>query len=848
MIIPHVPTDRLGPDWPRSPGLTPGRALEARQRYGANDIVEVVEHPWWALARDTASDPMIWFFAGTSALYGIVGQGVEAATLLGAIVPLVLMDVFLHRRTQASTEGLKSRLASRATVVRGGSPIEVAARDVVPGDLVLVTTGETFPADGIVLTGADLQSDESSLTGESYPVRKRPLIAPADAQVEPRVGHEQWVFAGTRLLTGRASLLVAFTGGESIYGQIVRSAKGSAQTRTPLQQAIQGLVAALTAAALVLCAILVVVRLRQGHGWLDATISAVTLATAALPEEFPVVFAFFLGVGVYRLARSGALVRRAVSVENIGRVSCICSDKTGTITEGRLRLAHLVPGDATDSARLLTVAAAASRRESGDPLDAAIFVRVDEDRSPGAVLGERVGTFPFTEDRKRETAIHRDEGGQTAYTKGAAEVVLSLVPLSPADRQQWVEQVSALAESGHKVIACAWQPLHAWTGAEPARDFRFAGLLAFEDPVRDGVAAAVAGCQAAGIRVIIVTGDHPVTARAIARDIGLGGAAPMVMSGEQMQAAIDHGDGATLRHVHVIARAAPAQKLALVRALQARGEIVAVTGDGVNDVPALQAADIGIAMGERGTRSAREVSAIVLLDDNFRTIVQAIGEGRQLFRNLQLSFQYILMIHIPLVITAALMPLAGYPLLYLPTHIVWLEMLIHPTALLVFQGLPSPDRFGPLDRSRTVRFFSRSEWLLIVVVGSLVTVLVTAGYVRSFEAGNVDHGRAMALAVLTLSSAVLTAALSRLRTTASRVIVAVTLGLSVVLTQVQPLAGALHLQPLHADDWAIAGIGSLLVGTLPLLFDSVRANRRHASGSGHAEDAGSTTDRAPQLS
>jgi len=346
--------------------------------------------------------------------------------------------------------------------------------------------------------------------------------------------------------------------------------------------------------------------------------------------------------------------------------------------------------------------------------------------------------------------------------------------------------------------------------------------------VRDGVAVAVAACQATGIRVIIVTGDHPVTARAIARDIGLGRAAPTVISGEQMQAAIDQGESATQRHVHVIARAAPAQKLALVRALQARGEIVAVTGDGVNDVPALQAADIGIAMGERGTRSAREVSAIVLLDDNFRTIVQAIAEGRQLFRNLQLSFQYILVIHIPLVITAALIPLAGYPLLYLPTHIVWLEMLIHPTALLVFQGLPSPDGLRPIDRSRTVRFFSRSEWLLIIVVGALVTVLVTAGYVRSFEAGDVDHGRAMALAVLTLSSAVLTAALSRLRTTASRMIVAATIGLSLVLTQVQPLAAALHLEPLHADDWAIAGIGSLLVGVLPLLFHYARSIRRHA--------------------
>ena len=828
MIVPRVPTDRLGVDWARASGLTAGAALEARRRYGPNDIVEAVEHPWWALARDTARDPMIWFFAATSAMYGAVGQVTEAVTLLGAIVPLILMDVFLHQRTQASTEGLKSRLASRATVVRDGTSAEIAARDVVPGDVATVMTGDLFPADSMVLTGTDLQVDESSLTGESYPVRKHPVAAPLDGREQPRAGYEQWVFAGTRLLTGRASVLVAYTGGESLYGEIVRSARGTAQTRTPLQQSIQSLVTMLSAAALALCGVLVVIRLQQGRGWLDATVSAVTLATAALPEEFPVVFAFFLGVGVYRLARSGALVRRAVSVENIGRVTCICSDKTGTITEGTLRLVHLVPADAVERGLLLAVAAAASRRESGDPLDAAIFIRMDQDPPTAVASGERVATFPFTEDRKRETAIIRDDLGRVvAYTKGAAETLLSMVSSSPVDRQHWIDRVQFLAESGHKVVACAWRSLDSdWNGVEPADGFRLAGLLAFEDPVRDGVETAVAACRTAGIHVIIVTGDHPVTARAIARDIGLGGAASEVISGDRMQEVIDRGDGPTLRHVGVIARAAPAQKLALVRALQAHGEIVAVTGDGVNDVPALQAADIGIAMGERGTRSAREVASIVLLDDNFRTIVQAIAEGRQLFRNLQLSFEYILMIHIPLVITAALIPLAGYPLLYLPTHIVWLEMLIHPTALLVFQGLPSPDGFGAADGRRAVRFFSRLEWLLIGIVGAAVTILVTAGYLRSFATGDVDHGRAMALAALTLSSATLTAALSRLRTPASRVIVAGTIALSLALIQLPSLASALHLEPLHADDWTIAAIGSLLAGVCPLLFDYASTIRR----------------------
>lgn len=810
MIAHPVPIDRLGPDWPRSSGLTSAQALDARRRHGPNQIVEVVEHPWWALARDTAKDPMIWFFAATSALYGVVGQTGEAATLIVAIVPLVLLDVYLHRRTQASTEGLKSRLASNATVVRDSTPVQIAARDVVPGDLALVTTGDMFPADGIVLDGPDLQVEESSLTGESYPVRKRPVGGP-QTYGEPRVGYEQWGFAGTRLLTGRASLLVAYTGGETLYGEIVRSARGTAQARTPLQQAIQTLVTALVAVALVMCAILVVVRLRQGHGWMDAIISAVTLATAALPEEFPVVFAFFLGVGVYRLARRGALVRRAVSVENIGRITCICSDKTGTITEGTLRLAHLVPVENTSDAHLMEAATAASRRESGDPLDVAIFSLATE-RGLSTALGERVATFPFTEDRKRETAVWRDgHGTLLAYTKGGAEVVLDLVSMPPSDRRRWTEQVTALGESGHKVIACAWRPLDsAWVAGEPAADFRLAGLMAFEDPVRDGVRGAVAACQAAGIHIIMVTGDHPATALAVAREIGLAGdTAPDVMSGEEMLEAIEHGEGALLRATHVIARAAPAQKHALVRALQANGEIVAVTGDGVNDVPALQAADIGIAMGERGTRSAREVASIVLLDDNFRTIVQAIGEGRQLFKNLQLSFQYILMIHIPLVITAALIPLAGYPLLYLPVHIVWLEMLIHPTALLVFQAPPPHEGLLLTRRSGHLRFFTTFEWVAIVLTGVMVTGFVAGGYVRSFETGHVDHGRAMALAILTLSSASLTAALGRLGTPAGRIVIVLTVATSIILTQVPALAAALDLEPLHVDDWALATAASL---------------------------------------
>ncbi|HSC05505.1 MAG TPA: cation-transporting P-type ATPase, partial [Steroidobacteraceae bacterium] len=724
-----VATERLERFSVADGGLHGAEIESRRQRYGANTIVETPAGGWALLAVDTAKDPMLWFLVGTSTLFALVGDYAEALILLAAVVPFAGMDAFLHRRTQASTEGLHSRLAARASVVRDGLSRDVPAVELVPGDLARVAAGEPFPADGIVLAAEDVQVDESILTGEAHPVTKRALAALPVLDGETGIDAAHWGFAGTRLLTGRVELRIVYTGAETLYGEIVRSAVHGAHARTPLQQAISNLVAVLIAAAAVMCLILAWVRVEQGHGIVDALVSAVTLAVAALPEEFPVVFTFFLGVGVYRLARRQALVRRAVVVENIGRVSCICADKTGTMTEGRLRLEHSYPVPELSEERLLALAALASRRESHDPLDVAILEAV---QAAHPLTGAHVRSFPFTEERRRETAIAREaEGRLLAATKGAPEVVLAMCTLAPDERTRWLAQVDALAAAGHRVIACAWRRLEetVWAGGEPERGFHLAGLLACEDPVRDGVIEAVRNCQQAGIHVVMVTGDHPATARAVARTVGMGAGEPVVIDGEEMEARLAREGGEFFRRVHVIARAVPAQKLALVRALQSVGETVALTGDGVNDVPALQAADIGIAMGERGTRSAREVAAIVLLDDNFRSIVRAIAEGRQLFANLKLAFQYLLLIHIPLVITAAVIPLAGYALLYLPVHIVWLELVIHPTALLVFQELPASRHIERVAHNRAVRFFRPREWAVIIVVGALLTAFVTAGYV-----------------------------------------------------------------------------------------------------------------------
>jgi P-type Ca2+ transporter type 2C len=821
-------------------GLDPADAAARLHAHGRNDILEAPDRPWRGMVRDTARDPMIWFLVATGVLYAVLGNTAEAITLFASIAPLIGMDAYLHRRTRASTAGLASRLAVEATVVRGGSMQTIPAGDVVPGDLVVVGTGETFPADGIVVGTVELQVDEAVLTGEAYPVRKVSLASLPPGGAEMAIDSAHWGFAGTRVLTGEARVRVVYTGGQTLYGEIVRSAVGGARGRTALQVAVGNLVAVLTAAAAVLCSGLAFVRLRQGHGWLDAIVSAATLAVAALPEEFPVVLAVFLGVGVYRLARRQALVRRAVSVENIGRVSCICTDKTGTVTEGQLRLARLLPSDQVGADRLLGVAALASRRETGDPLDQAILRAAQEGGLASGGNRSVLATFPFTEERRRETVVLRDEEGETVVvTKGSPETILASVAMAAAERGIWSERVEDLAAGGHKVIGCAFRVLDGgWAGGEPDRDLRWMGLLACEDPVRPGVADAVERCKQAGIRVILVTGDHAFTARAIAREIGLGAGAPAVISGEDLEERLAHGP-AGLADFDVVVRALPSQKLALVRALQAAGEIVAVTGDGVNDVPALQAADVGIAMGGRGTRSAREVSAIVLLDDNFRTIVDAVAEGRQLFRNLQLAFQYLFMIHIPLVLTATLIPLAGYPLLYLPIHVVWLEAIIHPTALLVFQELPG--QLGQAERRppRNARFFSRQDWILVATTGAVLTTAAMLAYDRSLGAGrDVEHARAMVLVAMTCASAALTAVLSRLRTRAAWIVSLATVVLTVILVQTPPIAGLLHLRPLHLDDWALGvAIASatvvcpdLLLRALTRIGGRVRAARDAANG------------------
>lgn len=793
-------------------GLTEGEASLARERFGDNRIAEHAPRSRAAIVRDAAHDPMLWFLLLTSGLFSLLGEYTDAMVLLIAIAPLMGMDFYLHRRTQASIAGLSSALAAEAIVIREGRQRKIAADQVVAGDLAMISPGESFPADGVVVAGTGLQAEESSLTGEAFPVAKHPQSGAT------RPSEASWVFAGTRLLTGAAHVRILFVGGDTLYGEVVRSVVQSPQNPTPIQEAVARLVQLLLIVALVICFLLAGVRLWQGYGWVEALLSAATLAIAAIPEEFPVVLTFFLGVGVYRLAKRKALVRRAVAVENIGRTSAICSDKTGTITEGQLAFSDGLPASGVSEEWLKTVAALAAREDSGDPLDEAIHAWAPPVRSDWA----RLRLFPFTEGRRREGAFWRRPGEPTMFAmKGAAETVLDLCEMKSEERDRYLDMVRDLSAQGKKVLGCAWLTSESESAPEPEAGLRFAGLLAVTDPLRSGAREAVIEAREAGIQVVMVTGDHLDTAAAIATEAGLADTV-FPISGDHLEEALSRMTEEELRQLSVVARATPAQKVLVVQALQRSGRIVAVTGDGVNDAPALRVADVGVAMGLRGTRSAREVSQIVLMDDNFSTIVAAIAEGRQLFLNLRLSFAFLLMVHIPLVLTAGLIPLLGFPLLYLPVHIVWLELLIHPAAIFGFQKAA----YGRLGKSprHSPSFFTGVEWFTIMLIGIGTTVAILGIFVLAMHRlENPEYARSMALVTLITSLAILLLALSKGVVKPAWVVALCAIASMTAFTQLGALATLVHLHPLSIRDSGIA----FIAGVIPVLSASLFGWRSH---------------------
>jgi Ca2+-transporting ATPase len=691
-------------------GLTEPQAAQALRRHGPNLIAPRREPPSFVLwAIRIVTDPMAVLLVVAAAAYAAVGDRTDAIVSAVALLPIVAVGVVLEGRADAALATLRAMSAPRAVVVRDGVEREIRAEDVVPGDLLVVREGDIVAADARLLAGR-VAVDESALSGESIPVEHEPGESPALA-------------AGTTVTGGHAEALVTETGAATRYGRIATLLGAIHPPRTPIERAIRALVTRLGVAVLAICALVAVVEHGHGASWNLALIAAVSLGMAAIPEELPMVYTLYLALGAWRLSRDNALVRRLASVETLGATTTICVDKTGTLTYGRVELADVVPFGGATRDELLSAAVLASDALGADPLDAAFARAVPSDPRAGATLLEDV---PY-DARRRYAAKRWRVGGAELYAlKGAFEVVAQLVPAGAAAQAR--AENERLAAAGMRVLAVA--------RARRGEPLRLLGLAAFRDPLRPNAPAALAECRSASVRVVMITGDHPATASAIARDAGFGEDAARVVTGDQIAATPEVELPALIDGARVFARTHPEQKLAIVRALRRLGQTVAMTGDGTNDALALKEADIGIAMGKRGTEVARESAGLVLLDDDVSTIVRAIRDGRRIFENLRRAFGYLVGFHAPLLVAAVGLPLLGLPLLLEPIHLVWLELIVHPTSSLVFEGdAADGDVMRRPPRPRDEGLMRRADWLRATVLGLTLAVVVVALDAWALRAG-----------------------------------------------------------------------------------------------------------------
>jgi len=823
---------------------------------GPNELPSQKKRSLLAIGLEVAREPMFLMLVAAGGLYLLMGEMADALMLLGFVFVVMAITIIQERRTERALEALRDLSSPRALVVRDGVHRRIAGREVVRGDLVVLSEGDRVPADGLLRRGINLGADESLLTGESVPVRKVPSV---DARGIDRPGGDDLpsVFSGTLITAGQGIAEIVATGLRSELGKIGKALEQVEPEPTLLQKETGRLVRTFAIAGLLACALVVVAfAVTRGGGldvWKQGLLAGIAMAMATLPEEFPVVLTVFLALGAWRISRSSVLTRRMPAVETLGAATVLCVDKTGTLTQNQMILRKLaVSGSTIDCATLggglpeemhglLEHAILASKRDPFDPMERALhaagerLIKGSEHLHPGWSLAREYPLTPGLLAVSHAWGTGNDDEVVVA-AKGAPEAIADLCHLAPAQHETLSRDVATLASQGLRVLGVARGVTRQGRLPDKHHDLslELVGLLGLEDPLRPTVPAAVAECQAAGVRVVMITGDYPATAQSIARQAGLT-SCESVISGPDLDGMSDEDLARRIRDVQVFARVVPEQKLRIVNALKANNEVVAMTGDGVNDAPALKAAHIGIAMGGRGTDVARESASLVLLDDDFSSIVAAVRLGRRIFDNIKKAIAFILAVHVPIA-GLSMVPVffADWPLLLLPVHIVFLELIIDPSCSLIFEAeRAEADVMQRPPRRPDERLFSMRTIGVALMQGFSVLAVCLGVFLIARADHSADAARALTFATLVVAFIVIiivnrswtrtALAMLRVPNAALRwVVLGSCTFLAVVL--LVPFAQRLfHFEPLHAMDLVLSlGAGLVCV----LWFELLKLARR----------------------
>ena len=749
-------------------GLSSEQAKRRLAQYGKN-VLMVEKHESFLLkVLRVISEPMFLLLVAAAAIYFLLGEMMDGAVMLVFVIGIIAIDAVQEFKTGKALQALHALSAPRSTVVRDGKTVEIDSEELVPGDRMLIREGDIIPADGAVLQCADLRVDESTLTGEAEGVRKVPSGTP-NTEEETELWRRDTCYAGTKVLQGTGSVLVKKTGSNTQFGKIGADVAAAPEQKTLLQKQVGVLVwrSAIAAAALFVLVGFITYLNIPDHAFIprlvESILAGITLSMAMIPEEFPVVLTVFLSMGAWRLAKHNALIRHLPAVETLGAVSVLCVDKTGTITQNKMHVEHLWTANCSED-ELCEISGLACESETYDPMERAILLSCAQRNIARGHLfgGTMITEYGFTDQLKMMGHVWEHDGEIILAAKGSPERLFELCLWEQDERREAENAVHKLSLAGLRVIAVGvMRPAAKENIPQELTDAKLTlcGLIGLADPPREGIEKDIQACRAAGIRVVMITGDGGITAQSIAKRVGMdvdGG----IVTGMELDGMSDEALCARVKEANIFARVVPAHKMRIVKALKQNGEIVAMTGDGVNDAPALKYADIGIAMGMRGSQVAREAADMVLLDDNFSTIVRSVADGRRIYDNIQKAVGYIFTIHIPIALSALFAPMLGIApnnLMLLPLHVVLLELMIDPTCSIVLERQSAETGLMQRNPRGADEPLVRAGMLGKSVTQGLAIFLASFGaYYLALALGETGTAaRAMGLMVLMLANVIL---------------------------------------------------------------------------------------------